>query len=334
MSDVEDLFGRMGTKGFVYRELGREGRDQASGGKWSLLGESIRALRTVTPPKRQPSKTAEEARADDQPYVVAVVSPTGGAGRSTITAGAIQALALLGQRAIALDLDPSNALALSFGSKTDRRIGIAHAGFGRRDSMGLLLEQEAEGAACIPFGECTTVELDALEEAARKDAGWLRELMSSVIPQERDLVIIDTPIQRNPWLKQALDVADEILVVLRPDATALAGLARFDRMLAESLSAEVGVHYLINHYDGRDPLAHDVVAALRLSREERLLPFAIHRDPAVGEAVALERTLGDWALGSQVIGDLSLLAEWIIERRSEAEERSQDLQQQALSASG
>lgn len=56
---------------------------------------------------------------------VAIVSPVGGAGRTTLTAELASLMSARGHRTLAVECDPRNVLAMHFGLREPARAGLA-----------------------------------------------------------------------------------------------------------------------------------------------------------------------------------------------------------------
>ena len=69
--------------------------------------------------------------------------------------------------------------------------------------------------------------------------------------------------------------------------------------------------YVLNQYDPGLPLHLDVREVLRQSLGDRLLPFTVHRAPAVSEALAEGMTVIDYAPGTPVAEEYKSLAAWL-----------------------
>jgi cellulose biosynthesis protein BcsQ len=85
------------------------------------------------------------------------------------------------------------------------------------------------------------------------------------------------------------------------------------------------VVYLLNRFDPSLRLHRDVRDRLARQLGKRLLPVAIHRSHAVGEALAGGMTIVDYAPGAQTVEDLRDLAQWVRELEVPASIETQDM---------
>ncbi len=235
--------------------------------------------------------------------VVALVSMKGGTGRTTLTALLATLLSRRGERVWAVDLDPQGALGLHLGMRPGTPVGLAHP----EADVAAYLKRTGATVPHVPFGWCSPEALARLEADATRDPDWLARRLEAVAPDARDLVLLDVAPGPSPWLRQALRLAGAALVVLLPDAASYATLPATEALFAGAPP----LYYVVNQVDGRRPLCADIVAAMRRALGARLLPFAVHADERVREALAMGTTLLDAPDGSQVLLDLEPLADWL-----------------------
>jgi chromosome partitioning protein len=236
------------------------------------------------------------------PAVVAVASLKGGVGRTTLTANLAGALAQAGRRCLAADLDPQNGLGVHFGRTS--------VGAGLADLHTDVVDRRDRGEpAFVPFG------IRSAEDTLAADPTWLARRLQA-LGGGCELVLLDTPAQRGPWLTAALALADLVLVVVTPDPACYATLPAMEELLLETRGdrPRLGAHYVVNRFDAASLVGRDVLAAMRASFPRRLAPVVVHQDEAVREAVGRQRTIFREATHSQVIADLTELCDWVVAR--------------------
>ena len=94
-----------------------------------------------------------------------------------------------------------------------------------------LLQHGFEGVQLLPYGVPSNDERSALEREMSQDRHWLARQLDHLALGENDLVILDTPTGRTAYLQQALDVADQVLVVTTADAASFITMDQMDRLL-------------------------------------------------------------------------------------------------------
>jgi cellulose synthase operon protein YhjQ len=220
--------------------------------------------------------------------VIAVVSSKGGVGKTTLSGALASALKRSGGQTLAVDLDPQNALCLHLGVSADQPgliqandnastwRAIAHSGFAR--------------SQCLPYGVATEQQRRSLEQNMEADPYWLGRHLSAMGLGEHDTVIIDTPPGATPYLSQALEIADQVLIVALPDAASYTSLNQMDRLLAAYLQKDTPpqCHYVINQLDDGRAFSVDMSEVLKKRAGNQLLGV-VHQDHFISEALAYER---------------------------------------------
>jgi cellulose synthase operon protein YhjQ len=243
--------------------------------------------------------------------VVAVLSLSGGTGRTTVTANLAQSLAMSGHRVLGIDLDPQNQLGMHFGLDPNERVGMGHASVAVKDVTTFVGRQQ--GAAVLPFGLLGETALEQTEGRVLQDRNWLRMRVEAFTPADCGFVLLDVPAGRGPWMRQALAIADQVLVVLDPRPAAYASIPATELVLTEALGSEAAAEasYLLNAFDGRSSIQRDLQSGLRAALGDRVVPVTIQHDEAVPEALLHRRSLLHHAVDSQVTADFAQLAEWL-----------------------
>lgn len=245
--------------------------------------------------------------------VIAVISPKGGVGKTTVTANLACALAMKGHDCRLIDLDPQNALRLHFGAQLGDSTGLIHQTL-REASW-----EEAEfgslyGVSFIPYGKATEFERVAFELNLSQNPNLLRDNITGLGDGPQTITILDTPPGPSVYTQQALSVAQLILVVMMPDAGSFATLASIENLIQHycfSRSDYHGSYYVLNQFDAAHPLNRDIRTAMQNTLGERLAPYSIHRDASLSEALAFQQPAGQYAPHSQAVNDLAELSSWI-----------------------
>lgn len=222
---------------------------------------------------------------------IAIVSPKGGAGRTTFAANLGRLLAER-KRTVLVDLDAQNALGLMLGMAPTEAHGIATPTLDHATLAGLLRAQGAE-VPYLPFGRPSAHALAALEQEMVGDATWLPRRLAALCPTGYDLAVIDTPARTSPWVTQALGVADVLIVVVEACPLSYAMLPELEAQLdaqAKRPTSAPRVMFVVNRYDGRRALSRDVRAALANALGAALLDVALPDDEHVREATANRTT--------------------------------------------
>ena len=224
---------------------------------------------------------------------VALVSLLRHVGRTTLCVNLAAALGRAGWRAAAFDLDPQGTLATCLAKRPE----IREIGFDAQDepaSAGVVhwIDQDV---GFVPFGQQPAFSVDLLAA-------------------ECDVAIVDVPAGRGPALQQALSDADELVVVLRPDAESVQAVRPTEALLARQRQSwhRGNGRYVVNGFDARRTADRRSLAALRDLLGARLLEPPIQEDRAVRDALALGRFIDEQAPASQTAHDVAEIARQVI----------------------
>jgi cellulose synthase operon protein YhjQ len=265
----------------------------------SVISSSLRSLLSEAALKRQAEANARNEEAARQSalnslppvtpaQVIAVVSPKGGVGKSTICAALAGALNLKG-RTIAIDLDPQNALQYHMGVAVDDN-GTAGTGLTGENWISLLRDGAA-GTHVLPYGSVSEKERRVLEGRLEEDGHWLARQLARMNLGANDVVILDTPPGSTPYLDQALDVADQVVVVVMPDAGSFMALDQIDRLL-EGHTGKFGrddCSYVVNQFDASRTFCQDMLEVLKRRFGTKLIGV-VPLDHAISEGLAFGMT--------------------------------------------
>ncbi|HEY1607771.1 MAG TPA: cellulose biosynthesis protein BcsQ [Paraburkholderia sp.] len=253
---------------------------------------------------------------------VAIVSTVGGAGRTTLAATLAGLLAAREHAALALECDPRNVLALHFGLREPARAGLVSFLHGADTGEAAL--RSDDDVLVVPWGGANGPDsssgtngssdpggptpADARAHAARfiAEPGWLRALLARVELPGDAIALVDTPTWPSIETDQAIAAADLVLVVLPPAPAACATLPRFRAALAGKPCA-----YVANAVIPARELHLDIIAMLRATLGDAMLPYQIHADAGIPDALARSENFTASAPGSRAAHDLHGLAAWL-----------------------
>ena len=241
-------------------------------------------------------------------HIVALVSAKGGVGKTTLSAGLASSLRLSGGKTLAIDLDPQNALQYHLGVESGVP-GMCNTNQAAT-AWASLLQQGFEGVQLLPYGVPSNDERSALEREMSQDRHWLARQLDHLALGENDLVILDTPTGRTAYLQQALDVADQVLVVTTADAASFITMDQMDRLLG-ALGARPAFsvcNYVVNQFDAGREFSRDMLEVLK-RRLGRQLLGVIARDNTLGEALAYGQNPLATPSASAACQDMLLLSE-------------------------
>ena len=254
------------------------------------VGSQWYGLRSVLGRSRE---EIHSSRMEDQVPVLTVFSLAGGVGKTSLVAGMGRGLAARGERVLLAD-------SCSF--------GLLPFYFGAREIKPGVVRTFSGGTSDPPIRVLT---LDT--ERYEADPDLLRREMTRGA-QDVSRVLVDVATASAPMLRQALRLSPLVLVPVVPDMASvvtLQALEGFFRKQEGQGGKPVQAWYILNQLDPSSQLQLDVCEVLRQQLGDRLLPFAVHRSPAVSEALAEGMTVIDYAPQSPVAEDILALVTWI-----------------------
>ncbi len=226
--------------------------------------------------------------------LIAIASPKGGVGKTTLTAYLAAYLAAQGWRVVALDLDPQNALRLHLGLSIREEAGVM-ANLAEDTDWHAAMVETPFGVQLLPFGNADPV--DALDSfaAIMEDPELIARPVRQIAARADTIMLLDTPPGPNPATAALLPLIDLTVLVLLADGGSAAMIPRIaensfmGRSATARRAAERAV-VVLNQFDADAPLADAVLAMAERSLGDRLLG-TIRRDDALAEALADKRLL-------------------------------------------
>lgn len=239
--------------------------------------------------------------------LIALVSATGGAGRTSLSIALATQLSRLGRPVSLLQADPANNLEFQLGLTSPSSRGLGHALLHDLPVTPLINKAEA-GFQYLPFGPVSLDDLMTIEQALHQNPGRLTRLFQEEAFPDSGVVIVDLPRWPSAWCQQVLALADLNLITLVPDSASVLGI---DSLLPQLLKSRGASYFLMNRFDSAKVLHLDVWTLCKMKLSHRLLPFYLHEDQALPESVAAGQPLSDYAPRSQLVEDQQKLCNWI-----------------------
>jgi cellulose synthase operon protein YhjQ len=239
----------------------------------------------------EPSPAGETEYAQ-RPPMLAVLSAAGGVGKTCLVATLGRALSALGEQVLLVDMSACGLLPFYFASREVKpgvlRTFSSPVQPGQSDAPVRLLSLDAERY------DRDKGDHDLLEELGRSS-------------RDASRVLVDVGAAYRGLPSRLLELHPIMLAPILPDMSSLACLASFEALAGGASE----IFYLLNQFDAALPLHVDLRAMLQQQLGSRLLPFVLHRSPAVSEALAEGMTVIDYAPGSSVAEDYRQLAAWL-----------------------
>ncbi len=223
--------------------------------------------------------------------LLAVANQKGGVGKTTTTINLASSLAKLGQKVLAVDMDPQANLTSGLGQKGKAgETGTVYDALTRRepitDAAPFMISTSVDGLTILPADQnLTGAEIELVTLPHREER--LRMLLSSA--RERyDDILIDCPPSLGLLTLNALVAADAVVIPLHCEYFALEGLAdligTMRRVRAAFNSALDIDGVLLTMCDERTNLGHQVANDVRGFFKQKVFRTVIPRNVRLGEA--------------------------------------------------
>jgi len=260
-------------------------------------------------------------------------SPKGGVGKTTLAANIAWEVARKGGRVIVLDLDPQNSLGLHYGMDLRDPAGFMAAlrsADDPRTAWRAALRTSPAGVAYLPHGQLGVEGANALAQSVAANPDLVCAPVRDMLANPGLMVIADMPPGPSPVLTALLPLADLLAVVLLVDAASLAQIPTVEsgRAYGGAGAASPGlpanrIGYILNQLDIRTRLGRASGDSAARHLGQRLLGV-VYRDENVAEAIASQRTVGDYAPASKAAKDIAALAATLMRRLAPAEAALQE----------
>jgi cellulose synthase operon protein YhjQ len=248
--------------------------------------------------------------------IVCFASPKGGVGKTTLAANVASRFAQTGQRTLALDLDPQNALRLHFGIPADDG-----AGFASKLTQGAdwraARRRTRSGVELLPFGQCDLPAAIALSTDLTRTPTLLTEPIRQMRIGGDAWLVVDTPPGPSAQLSAVLPLVDLLITVLLVDAASISQIPAVENGdsygVAFTHDRRQRVMFVLNQFDPRTRLGASIRDGAARHLGHRLLGV-IYRDENVGEAAAAQQMVAEYMPASKAAHDLAELTRVILGR--------------------
>jgi cellulose synthase operon protein YhjQ len=253
--------------------------------------------------------------------LICFASPKGGVGKSTLAANVACEIARTGRQVVALDLDPQNTLRLHFGMDL-RETGGFMRDLPRQPDWRHVGQRGSHGVYVLPYGSSDMQEAISVSRQLGDHPALLSDHIADMLAQPGLVVVADTEPGPSASLAAILPSADLLVSVLLVDATSSAVVPSIENGRAYGLdwisstgSAASRQVFVLNQFDPKTRLGPTIAQGLARHLGGRLLGV-VHRDEHVGEAIAAQKPVADYAAAAQATHDIRRIAEAITSRIS------------------
>jgi cellulose synthase operon protein YhjQ len=247
---------------------------------------------------------------------IAIVSPLGGTGRTTLTAHLATLLATRNQPCLAIDLCAQNMLGRHLGMQQSAKSGWATLA-AERQWWGQAALSNSDGVDLLPFGAASTPAMDTLQREWVLTPEWLRHQLDALEVPAGSAIFLDTPLWPAPLARQALAAARIVLIVLEASARA----CHAQPLVAQALAMAPPDAYCaiaINRVDPRRASQRRALETLRTQWGTLLLPYLVHEDENIAQACEYATSVCTRTPHTQSSHDLQGIGQWLMDHLAAA----------------
>ena len=197
--------------------------------------------------------------------VIAVFNQKGGVGKTTTTLNVTAALARMGRRPIAIDLDPQAHLTFTFGLQNVSAETSIGAFFSYDTPLTSLIHELANGVRLIP----AHMGLSKIESLHSKSAAAARKLklgLDESLAQQGVPILIDCCPMLGVMSLNAIIAADRVLIPVSADFLSMQSVNKLDMALSAlegPLQRKIEKRIVLTRFDGRRKLSYDIYDQLQ-----------------------------------------------------------------------
>lgn len=241
--------------------------------------------------------------------LICCVSPKGGVGKTMIAANLAANLAKQQHyHVVAVDLDPQNMLRLHLGGDVADEQGFVKS-VGNFESWDAALKEDRKsGVVTLPYGQLSAGKSIKKDSIIRQQPELLWKPLVKMAASPRIVVVVDTPPGPSVMLQAILPHVDLLLTVLGVDA---ASAVLYSNIATRKIYSEVRNTrrgYVLNQFDPMTRLGRTICSGLSEKIGQALFGV-VHRDEYVGEALAMQQPVPQYAPLSRAAADLNNLSE-------------------------
>ncbi len=241
--------------------------------------------------------------------VIAVFNQKGGVGKTTTTLNVTAALARMGKRPLAIDLDPQAHLTLTFGAQnvtTDSSIGAFF-----RDDIPLrdLIREVAAGARVIP-AHLDLSKVEALHSKSAAAARKLKQGLDESLSREGVPILIDCCPTFGVLTLNALLAADHVLIPVSADFLSMQSVNKLDmalKALEGPLQRKIDKRIVLTRFDSRRKFSYDIYDQLQERYGKELCATRVAENVALAVSPTLAQDVFAYAPSSPGARDYAKL---------------------------
>lgn len=244
-----------------------------------------------------------------------IITQKGGVGKTTTVNALAASLKKLGKKVLCVDMDPQGNLSFSMGAETEESLTVFDAICGTSRVSSCI--QQTEITDILPSNILLT---GAELEFTGKNREYILKNVLSVVSDDYDIILIDSPPGLGFLTVNALSACDYVLIPMLPDIFSLQGLVQvcetieFVKKGTNPKLEVMGI--IINKYNRFSKLHREAAGTAAMVAESFNIPIFsryVHQSDKLAEAHSLQLDIFDYCPKSPGTKDYFKIANEIID---------------------
>ena len=252
--------------------------------------------------------------------IIAIANQKGGVGKTTTAINLSASLASLGQRVLALDMDPQGNMTSGLGvDKDEVENSVYDLIIGEAEIEECICKEVIENLDVLP----SNINLSAseIELIGIDDKEYIIKNAMKAVKENYDFIIIDCPPALSMLTINAMTTANSVLVPIQCEYYALEGLSQLIHtinLVQERLNPELYIEGVVfTMYDARTNLSLQVVENVKDNLEQTIYKTIIPRNIRLAEAPSYGMPIHLYDPKSTGAESYMMLAEEVIHKGEE-----------------